>query len=369
VSGITVITSLESETLENSSRDQMNLFALVDLPKDPKENYSNSIVSLHDKPRFVRGKNPHIPVKSNDKDNLIVEHVYKSRTGEDGICQIEPVLIRKKIQGKTVEFYAYQGDREEVIEQVLFMLACKKGLTLQNQAGGIPRWGIEFSIYEIREELKKIKKTKPYDVILESLFVLTGSKVSLTETNGKKKKRVTLNAYVDSKLEQEGLGRGRDKMSVAFSDFVVKQIEDLNYRQYNFGAFLRQNTTLSAFILTHLLTVWRNANVGSIRAISTIEIMEKFGKNRTSIVTKRRDMRKALESLVGKGFFTHIPHAKKIIHPTGENDYLFHVECTSMFREQLIISLSKHKGLRTLQGKLDDDPDYQIPLRRNLELR
>lgn len=328
--------SSEDDVLENSSKNQMNLFSLVDLPKDPKNSYSNSINSLHDKPRFLRGKNPYIAVKSNEKDNLIVEHHYKTQSGQDGICQIEPVLIRKKVNGQITEFYAYQGDREEVIEQVLFMLACKKGLTLQNQAGGVARWGIEFSIYEIREELKRINKTKPYDVILESLLILTGSKVSLTEISGTKKKRVTLNAYVDSRLEQEGLGKGRDKMSISFSDFVVKQIEDLNYRQYNMGIFLRKNTTLSTFILTHLLTVWRNATTGSIRAISTIEIMEKFGKSKTSLITKRRDMRKALESLVTKGFFTHLPPARKVVHATGENDYLFHLECTSMFKEQLL---------------------------------
>ena len=80
-------------------------------------------------------------------------------------------------------------------------------------------------------------------------------------------------------------------------------------------------------------------------------------------------MRKALESLVNKGFFTHLPPARKVVHATGEDDYLFHVECTSTFREQLLISLYKLKGLRALFETLEEDPNYKIPLRRSLELR
>lgn len=110
---------------------QMDLFSLLDEPTDPTcldAIYSNSIANIDLVPRFKRGINKAIKsteIKPNQ--SLIIENRYHVGQHEL-ICRIQPAIIKQQIEGVQTELHAYPGDREELIEKVLFFIAANKGL-------------------------------------------------------------------------------------------------------------------------------------------------------------------------------------------------------------------------------------------------
>jgi hypothetical protein len=206
--------------------NQMDLFTLVDLPVNSDvglARYSNAIGDIDIIPRFIRGKNPNILLKD-APDITEVSNPYMVNKIKL-ICNIKPAQIQKKIEGKLVTVLAYPGDREELIESVLFMIASNGKMKKKSLPGVAPRHGVEFSLYEIREHLRALNKLKPYDEIREALLVLRDSGVTITQEDGNRKVQVTNKIFADSLLETTGSGRGKDRAFVTFSDYVIEQIK------------------------------------------------------------------------------------------------------------------------------------------------
>ncbi len=359
----TAITNQSILPEEELAALQMNLFSLLDSPTDPTSFdsiYSNSIASIDLVPRFRRGVNKAIKsteIKPNQ--SLIIENRYHIGQHEL-ICRIQPAIIRHHVDGIPVEYHAYPGDREELIEKVLFLIAANKGLELRNTAGGIKRYGVSFTLYEIREELKKIGKTKSYDVIREALTVIRDSKIIISQKQDKKEITITHNVFADAALEVEGKGRARNRCFITFSDYVVTAIQSLNYRQYPFGKVHAHKATLARFLHSYLTAYWLNANIGVLKQLSTNAIMEAFGKSGISMPQKRRDLREAMSLLVQDGWFTHVPTAKKV-QQNNIVDYIYFLEPTTQFVEDIKQANAKAKGLRIINNKLVTGETKTLP--------
>lgn len=357
------LTSKEILAEEKLAALQMGLFSLLDSPDDPSSFdaiYSNSIASIDLVPRFRRGVNKSIrstEIKPNQ--SLIIENRYHIGQHEL-ICRIQPAIISQQIDGVKVESHAYPGDREELIERVLFLLAANKGLELRNTAGGIRRYGVSFTLYEIREELKKIGKTKSYDVIREALTVIRDSKIIISQQQDTKEITITHNVFADAALEVEGKGRARNRCFITFSDYVVTAIQSLNYRQYPFGKVHAHKATLARFLHSYLTAYWLNANIGVVKQLSTNAVMEVFGKSGISMAQKRRDLREAMSLLVKDGWFTHVPTAKKV-QRNGVVDYIYLLEPTVQFVEDIKQANAKAKGLRIINSKLINGEAKSLP--------
>lgn len=354
-------------TVDLENQYQLDLFSLVDGPgeqlvdgKRVVSPYSNSIGSIDFIPRFKRGTDSVVARDEYTHKNTIIENHYTFGRNRL-VCQIKPAIITRKVNGEDKEFYAWPGDREDLIEKVLFLIASNKGLEPIRLPGGVERFGVYFTLYEIREQLKRIGKTRPYDMIRESLIVLRDSQTIISRTNGQSEKSITHKIFSDAALEVTGTGRGRDRCFITFSDFVIEEIQKLNFRQYPFLAVHSHKTTLARFLHHYLTNSWTNAFPGSTKTIFVNELFSAFGKSQLSMNIKRRDLREALQILVKSGWFLNIPYSKKVNVGEGKVDYSYDLIATDVFVSEAIKANAKRKGLKELNNLANENPDYVLP--------
>jgi hypothetical protein len=352
---MTNIVNIDDDSLEQY---QLDLFSLVDPPSKQLINgkyivssYSNSIGSIDLIPRFKRGIHSVIPTsKITRGKNLILENPYQVGKNQL-ICRVKPALIKRKIKGTSdefEEFYAWPGDKEETLEKILFLIASNKGLQVIHSVAGVPRYGIYFTLYEIREELKKIGKTRSYDVIREALIIIRDSNTSICQVDGKREVSITHDIFADAVLEVYGTGRGRDRCCVSFSDYIVSEIQGLNYRMYPFFSVQKHETPLARFIHQYLIDTWLNATVGTPKKLFVNDVFNAFGKRHLTMNVKRRDMRAALSLLVSAGWFENVPVSKKMTN-NGLIDYYYALIPTEVFVDDIVRANAKKKGLRMLE--------------------
>ncbi len=360
------ITNFHEYEDKSDNQNQLDLFALVDAPglqlvngKKVVSAYSNSIGSIDLIPRFKRGTDAIVPVEKH-VGKLVIENHYTAGKNKL-VCKIQPAIITRKVGDEIKEFHAWPGDREDLIEKVLFLIASNKGLEIIRTPAGVNRYGIYFTLYEIRAQLKKIGKTRPFDVIRESLQIIRDSRTSISQKEADKEISITHDIFADSVLEVTGTGRGRDRCFITFSDYVIEEIQKLNYRQYPFASINSHETPLARFIHHYLTSNWTNAVVGGQKNIFVSELFKAFGKDYLSISVKRRDLRAALQLLVESGWFLNVPYSKKEHLPGGQTDYSYLLTATEEFVSQVIKANAKKKGLRELSEKSLTEPNYQLP--------
>lgn len=339
---------------------QLDLFSLIDESADSTSpiKYSNFIGDIHLIPRFVRGQNPHTPIhKLPASFSSQISNVY-SINGYSLLCTVKAATIKKKVDAVETEFFAFPGDREEIIERALFAIASNKGMTKRTLPNSEPRYGVEFSLYEIREELVKINKSKSYDKIREALIIMRDSRCIISAKNNQGKTvHLTHNIFSGAALEQSGTGRSRDRCFVSFSDYVVEQIRGLNYRQYRFDQVESHKATLARFIHTYLCWNWKNAAAGATYGLDIEILMSAYGKSQISTRVKQRDLREALKILVDNGDVTHVPFFKN-----GK----YNVKATKQLADSIHLSMQKKKGINMLSERIMDGQLVELPPRRQL---
>ncbi|MBE8232941.1 MAG: hypothetical protein HAW67_04340 [Endozoicomonadaceae bacterium] len=346
--------SIDETGMTEQETAQLALFEMLDTDETNsislEHKYSNSITRIDLIPRFFRGKGARVALDSPKR----IEHYINRFTikGEEYFSTVTPAVVDVRVKGQGfVPMSCLPGDVEETIERILFLLASSKGLE-KNRIGGNTRYGISFSIYEVHTALKKMGKEKSYEQISTSLRIIRDSRTLITKVNinnPKKRTEMTQDIWADAVFEVEGKGKARDKCYIAFSDFVVEEILKLNYRQVLFSRFVSYSSALSRFLDLYLMHMWTNAEVATKKQVSMNIIMESFGKANKSVVTKRRDMYEAIDDLVERGVLVSRTNAIKKKNIEGVEDYLFHVEPTKKFVDEIIKANKKNKGLRSLK--------------------
>ncbi|AWB65796.1 hypothetical protein C2869_04790 [Saccharobesus litoralis] len=348
-------TGLQKQDKKKMEQLQIGLFEAVDLGHAQSGNevsYSNLIGDIDLIPRYVRGKNTSVSALDRDlSSKLVVERKYRAM-GRELSCRIKPALITRKIDHEEQEFHVYPGEREELIERVLFLLGTKGQMIKRAVPGQAERYGIAFTLYQIRQELKRIGKDKSYDQIREALIVIRDSKTTIVETQGGRNIEITNDIFSDAMLETSGHGRGKDRYFVTFSDYVIEQIYQLNYRQYDFIGVNSYSIGLSRFIHSFLSCNWLNCEKGAQYPLEVDEIMEAYGKPNLTKIVKRRDMRAALKLLADKNMVTCVP-------PLTKNSYV--ITATKELADEIVLANKKKKGLMKLSTEIFDGERESLP--------
>lgn len=346
--------------LESAIKKQLDLFTLVDKPRSEVVDgnltlmpFSNSVGSIDFIPRFKRG-NESVVLREAFEGPAVIENAYSSGSN-NLVCRIQPAIIKRKVDGVDKEFFAWPGDREELIEKVIFLLASTNGLVPIETPSGV-RYGLYFTLYEIRKELDKINKLRSFDIIKESLIVMRESRTSIYQRIAGKEVSISHNIFSDVVLEVTGTGRSRDRCVITFSDHVVKEIMEINYRQYHFFSVNSHYTPLARFFHHYLLTTWTNAVAGGQKTFYVSEIYSLFGKSNHPTAVKRRDLRAAIKLLVDKGWFKEVPTIKSY----NSADGVFVLTATGVFVSEVINANAKRKGLRNLKLKISEDSSIEL---------
>ncbi len=227
---------------------------------------------------------------------LIRNSQYK---GSKITIEIQPARILEN--GVVTEYYP--GGNEELIESALRKIA-----TLQNHGyydESNPSYGVTFSIFQLRKELKNRSHTRSYQEIVLSLRIMARSSIEINAENKKTKiydvcnyfSRLSSVSRVD--LEQDPHAR----WYVEFHPLITKALRAIDYRQFNYELMMSHDTQLTRWLHKYLVAKFTYAARGQKFEIrfSTIKrdsgLLESFGSHRKAM----QYVRKALAELANKG--------------------------------------------------------------------
>jgi len=348
----------------------MKLFEALDGDKYDirlSHKYSNSITSIDLMPRFFRGNGARVPLAKLDR---LLEFKNKFTYEEEPcLCTVTPAIVDiKQSDGTMLQMACFPSDSEELVEKIIFLIASTQGIQ-RLRLGGNNRHVVSFSIYQISQYLEMMGAKKSYQQIREILQIIRDSRTRVTRYNPGNKDHsieMTQDVWADAAFEMKGNGRGKDKCYIAFSDYVADEILKLNYRQILFSRFTAYKSSFSRYLDLFLSSIWTRANLGQKYPLSLNQVMESYGKGNKSLVTKRRDMYAALDDLVARGVIkSRAPAIRKepeyLNEPMSEPDFLFHIEPTEEFVEEMIISNAKKKGLNKVHGEIDSGERIALP--------
>jgi hypothetical protein len=227
---------------------------------------------------------------------LIRDSLYK---GSKIRIEIQPARILEN--GVVTEYYP--GANEELIEAALRKIA-----TIQNHGyydESTPRYGVNFSIYQLRKELKNRGHARSYQEIVLSLRILARSSIEITANNNKTKIYDVSNYFSRlssvSRFDIEEDPHAR--WYVEFHPLITKALKAIDYRQFNYELMMSHDTQLTRWLHKYLIAKFTYAGRGQKFEIrySTIKrdsgLLESFGNHRKAM----QYVRKALTELADKG--------------------------------------------------------------------
>lgn len=254
--------------------------------------------------------------------------------GQKYTLEIQPARILER-DGRVIEYFP--SSAEEITEDALRKIA-----TLQNQGfyeASKPRSGVSFTIYQLREELKKQGHTKSYKEIVLSLQVLARSIIEI-KCEAKKNRAFEVSPYfqrLSSVSRADLIEDPNARWYVEFHPLVTQAINSIDYRQFNYALMMSHTTQLARWLHKYLVIKFTYAQVGKVFEIrySTVKrdsaLLDGFGRNRDATSA----MGNALGELQKKGLLLTVK--KNIIIGTKGRveDILFSISPTVQFSAEV----------------------------------
>lgn len=207
------------------------------------------------------------------------------------------VKARKgKNKGKYVD--CFPGKRERIVEDVLRKFAAD-GKTYKE--GG--QVGVIFTLYELREELKRTGHSFSFYEVIDSLFILCRSSLELYKINGPKTEQLyadTLFSRMSAATEEEWEGTGRKTGFVVFFHSIVKTaIFELTHRRYHYEKCIRYKQEIAVYLHKRLSLRWLQASIIKPYEIRLSQIVEGCGLSDIMVLKDHHQKaRKALDELI-----------------------------------------------------------------------
>jgi hypothetical protein len=210
-----------------------------------RDQLSNAIDLWDNVPRYSVSRQG--MTKSRINGQFLKEHEaefqYKGRTL---VRRLFPARVQD-LDGVYRDFYA--SANEELIEDALRKLATEQ------QSGYFDkpnyRSGVVFSLYALRQELKRRGHTRSYPQIILALNILSGSIIEIASRDQAKGEFLTRSSYLPH-LAAVSQGRLREdpkaKWVVQFHPLVTGSIDKLTYRQFNYHLMMSHSTQLARWL-------------------------------------------------------------------------------------------------------------------------
>lgn len=223
---------------------------------------------------------------------------------------IQPARIRET-DGTTQDYYP--SANEELIEDALRKIATDQRRGFFDKPNY--RSGVVFSLYMLREELKRRGHTRSYQEIVRSLKILSGSLIEIHSDDGMDIESFTRTNYlpalaaVSRRKLQDDPGA---KWVAHFPPLVTQSIDALTYRQFNYHRMMTHSTQLARWLHKQLALKFTFASY-----TSRFEMFYRTVKRDSALInyTRERDgiaaLDKAFEELQTQGVLTR--HEKQEI--------------------------------------------------------
>lgn len=307
-----------------------------------------------------------IPLHEQDPNDARVIKISESEQYE-----IVPAIInigKKDDQGNdvTIKYAVYPGTRESLIEDCLIHFAQNGEFSLEKGEPGYRtdgRYvGVCFTLYQLRQELKKRGKEYKVEELKEGLDVLSMAKYKYTNDN----ERESVRGYIVAEIDSIPNPNPNDKIRsdrvvhITFDTRASKRILEGHYRSYDAICALTMRSPIARYLYKQFTHFWQQANnkgeTGSYRSVDQNETILASGCPLLSNPTKRKtNMLKALEELHHAGVIQEIDEDVDV-SPIKEGrkivDVRFMVRPTNKFIKQQI------EGFKTLQQTRKLGQDY-----------
>jgi hypothetical protein len=226
---------------------QLSLFQSFLCNTDAERYHLSNLIDLWDNvPRYSVSRQA--MTKNRIQGRFLEKHEaefqYKGRTF---VRTLTPARV-EDLDGIDRDFYA--SATEELVEDALRKLAAEQ------QSGYFDkpnyRSGVVFTLYAMREELKRRGHTRSYQQIILALNILSGSIIDITVRDPVGETQfVTRSAYLPH-LSAVSQGRLREdpkaKWVVQFHPLVTGSIDKVTYRQFNYDLMMSHTTQLARWL-------------------------------------------------------------------------------------------------------------------------
>jgi hypothetical protein len=217
-----------------------------------------------------------------------IEFHYRGRTLET-IIQAARILDRKT--GTSKDYYP--SANEELIEDALRKIAAEQRHAFFDKPNY--RSGVVFSLYMLREELKRRGHTRSYQEIVLSLNILARSTIEICTKDGTNGEGFSISGYFSglaavskNKLTEDP----QAKWIVQFHPLVTQAIDTLTYRQFNYAQMMSHSTQLARWLHKQLSLKFTFASL-----TTPFEMRYSTIKRDSALLDNYTRERKAIETL------------------------------------------------------------------------
>lgn len=141
----------------------------------------------------------------------------------------------------------YPSANEELVEDALRKIAADQQNAFFDKDNY--RSGVVFTLYMLREELRKRGHTRSYQEIVLSLKILSGSLIEIRgEGKGNSFARSNYFPALSAVSKDKRIDDPQAKWMVQFHILVTKDIDTLTYRQFNYAQMMSHSTQLARWL-------------------------------------------------------------------------------------------------------------------------
>ncbi len=230
---------------------QLSLFQNFLYNKEEEREKLSNVIDLWDSiPRYsVTGQAMY---KSRTHGTILKKHTAEFHyMGRTFTRTVTPARVTD-IDGEERDYYP--SATEELVEDALRKLAADQHAGFFDKPNY--RSGVVFSLYALREELKKRGHTRSYQEVRLSLDILSGSIIEIEAKQAQKGELLIRSAYLPSVVAVSRAKLSDDpkaKWAVQFHPLVTGSIDNVTYRQFNYELMMSHSTQLARWLHKQLV--------------------------------------------------------------------------------------------------------------------
>lgn len=242
---------------------QLSLFQEFLCNKEEERDSLSNAVDLWDSvPRYSVSRQAMTKARNEkeEKGTTLKKHTTTFQyRGRAYTCTITPARI-DDLDAEERDYYP--SATEELVEDALRKLAADQ------QAGFFDRpnyrSGVVFSLYALREELKRRGHTRSYQEVRQALDIMSSSIIEITGQDESGREVLVRSPYLPSLVAVSRKRLTDDpnaKWAVQFHPFVTGSIDKVTYRQFNYHLMMSHNTQLARWLHKQLIVKYTFAEI------------------------------------------------------------------------------------------------------------
>jgi len=247
----------KTKTLVKSQPAQLNLFQTF-LPQDDK--YSNTIELYDAIPKYFANKRQMVELREGPEGREIYLPTLEREFKHKDILYTVTITPARVKDRKDKEAEYYPSVQEELVEEALRKLAC-------DRLNGVyigPLAGVQFTMHELREELRIHGHSMALDELKRSLLICTGTRLYVEKKGGEGEVLLNSSIFPTVMISNRKDWRADPRNTycyVQFNPLVTASIEAMTYRQFDYETLMSYEKQLSRWLHKTLYHNYVNASL------------------------------------------------------------------------------------------------------------